>query len=315
MLALAASWHFGTRTVDSYELLRSATALGLPAVANIRPWMTLGYVSATYDAALPQLTEKLGLPADTPEDTPLGAIARSKRMGPIIYVEDVQAAVAAIVPGEAKSVGTSSDIETETSDDYLSVLLAYRYPAFALLLLVGAIGLPVPTGFSTLLAGSLVAIGDMTWPIATSIAVGASVAGDIIGYAIGRLADESFLDRYGRWVGYSGKRKDRIQELFARWGGLTIFLTRTLVSHLSSLASLLAGISRYRFPAFIAFASLGRLVWTAAYLGLGYVIGNNIEVAGLFLEHVTGLVLSLGVVLIVGTYLFAPRVDRKTARA
>ncbi len=193
------------------------------------------------------------------------------------------------------------------------MLLAYRYPALALLLLVGAIGLPVPTGFSTLLAGSMVAIGEMTWPLAAAVAIGASVSGDVIGYAIGRLADESFLARGGRWIGYSGRRKERMHQIFARWGGLTILMTRTLVSHLSSLASLLAGISRYNFAAFLGFAILGRVLWTAAYLGLGYVIGNNIEAAGTFLQQVTGLVLSVGAMLIAGSYLVMPYLDPSPA--
>ena len=268
--------------------------------------MTLGYVATTYDVSFPGLAESLALPNDTPETMTLGAISESRQVSPLDFVMEVQAAVAGLTPAHMPVDPDESGATTKKSDDYLSVLLAYRYPALALLLLVGAIGLPVPTGFSTLLAGSMVAIGEMTWPLAAGIAVAASVSGDVIGYAIGRLADESFLARIGRWLGYSGRRKARINSIFARWGGLTILMTRTLVSHLSSLASLLAGISRYSFGAFLGFALLGRALWTAAYLGLGYVIGNNVEAAGTFLQHVTGIILSLGAMLIAGSYLAAP---------
>jgi membrane protein DedA with SNARE-associated domain len=313
--SLAGTWYFGARAVRSYALLRSATELGLPAVANVRPWMTLGYVATTYDAPYGDLAERLQLPVDTPESTTLNAIAQSRRIPPIVLVEEVQAAVAALAPAHPPGADVPQKESAKHVDDYLSALLAYRYPALALVLLVGAIGLPVPTGFTTLLAGSMVAIGEMSWPVATAIAVGASVGGDVIGYAVGRLADESFLDRAGRWVGYSGHRKTRIQRLFADWGGLTILLTRTLVSHLSSLANLLAGISRYSFTAFLGYATLGRLLWTAAYLGLGYVIGNNIEAAGVFLQQVTGLVLCLGLALIIASYLLAPYFRTKPADA
>jgi membrane protein DedA with SNARE-associated domain len=315
--SLLATWYFGVRAFRSYELLRSATEIGLPAVANIRPWMTLGYVATTYDAPFAELAASLSLPADTPENTTLGSISLSRKILPLRFVEEVQSAVAAIVPDHLPADGGSNQqtITEKRSDDYLSALLAYSYPALALVLLVGAIGLPVPTGFSTLLAGSMVAIGEMSWPLAAAVAVGASVGGDVIGYAIGRLADESFLARAGRWIGYSERRKGRVQHLFAHWGGLTVLLTRTLVSHLSSLASLLAGISRYSFPAFLGYAALGRVIWTAAYLGLGYVIGNNIEAAGTFLQHITGLVLSLGLAVIAGSYLVAPYLASSTADA
>jgi len=313
--SLAGTWYFGARALRSYALLRSATEIGLPAVANIRPWMTLGYVATTYNAPYGDLAERLQLPADTPESTTLNAIAQSRKIPPLVLVEEVQSAVAVLAPAHPPGTEVLAKEPEKRVDDYLSALLAYRYPALALVLLVGAIGLPVPTGFTTLLAGSMVAIGEMTWPLAATIAVGASVGGDVIGYAVGRLADESFLDRAGRWVGYSGHRRTRVHRLFAEWGGLTVLLTRTLVSHLSSLASLLAGISGYQFAAFLGYATLGRILWTAAYLGLGYVIGNNIEAAGIFLQQVTGLILSLGLALIVGSYLLAPYFRSRPADA
>ena len=305
-ISLGASVFFGGRVLDSYTLLRSATEFGLPTVATIRPWMTLGYVAATYDAPYAKLAERLDLPAETPETVTLGSISESRREPPLIFVKEVQAAVAALAIARVETQTEEQNMEEERSDDYLSALLAYRYPALALVLLVGAIGVPVPTGFTTLLAGSLVALGEMTWPIVAAIAIGASVAGDVVGYSIGRLADESFLTRFGRWVGYSGKMRSRVQQLFDDWGGLTILISRTLASHLSSLASLLAGITRYPFEAFVGYAALGRIVWTAAYLGLGYFIGNSIEAAGTFLEHISGLILALGIGLISASYLFAP---------
>jgi membrane protein DedA with SNARE-associated domain len=87
----------------------------------------------------------------------------------------------------------------------------------------------------------------------------------------------------------------RVQALFDRWGGVTVLLTRTLVSHLSSVMSLLAGVARYRFASFIAFAFAGRVIWTSAYLGLGYGVGSDIEAASTFLANLSGLVLSLAV--------------------
>jgi membrane protein DedA with SNARE-associated domain len=141
--------------------------------------------------------------------------------------------------------------------------------------------------------------------------MGASVAGDFIGYEIGRFANERFLVRQGRWIGFTSDRRARVDALFHRWGGMTVFLTRTLVSHLSSIASLLAGISRYRLWAFLVYATVGRALWTAAYFGLGYVIGNDIEAASTFLGHMTGLVLSLGAILAAVSFLFAPLIEMR----
>jgi membrane protein DedA with SNARE-associated domain len=73
---------------------------------------------------------------------------------------------------------------------------------------------------------------------------------------------------------------------------LTIFLTRTLVSHLSSIVSLLAGLHRYRIPAFLTFDVLGRAIWTAAYMGLGYMLAGSLDAATEFLKNLSAFLLS-----------------------
>ena len=69
---------------------------------------------------------------------------------------------------------------------------------------------------------------------------------------------------------------------------------------LSSVASLLAGVSRFRLSKFIAIAVVGRLMWTAAYLGLGYVIGADLEAATGFLTNVSGFLLLVLVLFLSG---------------
>jgi membrane protein DedA with SNARE-associated domain len=90
-------------------------------------------------------------------------------------------------------------------------------------------------------------------------------------------------------------RQARARAIFDHWGGATVLITRTLVSHLSSVVSLLAGISRYRLPAFLSFALAGRIVWTAAYMGLGFAVGGSLEAAAGFLQNLSGLLVSLAV--------------------
>ncbi len=57
---------------------------------------------------------------------------------------------------------------------------------------------------------------------------------------------------------------------------------------------------------FIAFAVLGRLVWTSAYVGLGYVIVGDVEAAAEFLENLTGLLVSLAIVAALILFLSKP---------
>jgi membrane protein DedA with SNARE-associated domain len=295
---------FGLRSYHSFLLLRSAYELGAPKIAAIRPWMTLGYVAATYRAPDAALTAQLGLPAGTDPGTSLRALASREGVSPFLYAQRVQGALAAAGPGPANATESSgSPWISGVGQDLLAAVIVYGYPALALMALFGAIGLPLPTGLATVVAGSLSAAGQLSWAWSASVALTASVTGDALGYALGRLLSREFLERRARWLGYTAARHARVELLFGRLGGLSVLLSRTLVSHLSSIVNLFAGASRYRLDRFLVLAVLGRMLWTSAYLGLGYVAGADLEAASGFLANVSLLLVCLAT--LIGTGLIA----------
>jgi membrane protein DedA with SNARE-associated domain len=296
-LSALASIFFGLRSYNSLLLLRSAYEAGRPQVSSLRAWMTLGHVAATYRVPLTELLPRLGLPPDTRRDDSLKTIADRRGVARFDYVREVQRALGQSAPAAADAQSSGG-----LTERILSALLIYGYPALAATLLLGAIGLPLPIGVATVLAGSLAALGNLHWGWAALTAVIASFAGDMIAYGIGRAVSEDFLARHGRWVGYTTERKDHIQSLLQHWGGITVIVSRTLTSSLSSVVSIFAGVSRYRLAHFLGFALVGRLIWTSAYLGLGFGIGSNIEAASDFLGNLSGLVIALGVLIVASVY-------------
>jgi membrane protein DedA with SNARE-associated domain len=295
LVASMASVAFAMRTYASFLFLRSAQELGLPDASHVRGWMTLGYLAETFEVPEAALIEELGLAPGQDSRTNLREIAHERRIPTFDYVLAVQAALAEITSTDTDEAPAPAEGGwlTALGDWFLSAVLLYGYPALSLTLFVGAVGLPVPTGLSTVVAGSLASDGHLSGGWAFLAVVAASVAGDAAGYGLGRFLNERVLERRGRWLGLTPANRTRVEAMFARWGALTIVLTRTLVSHLSSVVSLLAGMSRYRFASFVLFAVLGRIVWTAAYLGLGYSVGTSFEAASIFLTNLSGLLLSL----------------------
>jgi membrane protein DedA with SNARE-associated domain len=285
---------FGLRTYGSFRLLRSAYAAGAPITSTIRPWMTLEYVAATYHVPDAALVEQLGLPSATDRNSSLKTLAEQAGVAPSVYTQRVQRAIAVLTPA-VRPTGTNatSGWLGAIGDAVLTALLVYGYPALGLTLFLGAIGLPLPDGVATTVAGSLASQGRIDWFWAAAVAVTASVLGDAVGYGLGRWLSRKFLERHGHWFGYTSARRERVQSLFDRWGLLTVFITRTFVSYLSSIASLMAGVSHYRLPKFLATALAGRLLWTAGYLGLGYGIGADWEAATGFLANLSLLLLLL----------------------
>ncbi len=298
LFALPTLW-FAMRSYGSFLLLRSAYEAGAPKTSSIRPWMTLTYIAGAYRVPASALMGGLGLPSDTDPNTSLRSAAKQAGLSPFQYVERVQRVVAALAgTGAANATTETSRWLAGLGDQVLSDLLVYGYPVLGLSVLLGTVGLPLPQGLATTAAGSLAAQGRMSWIVAGTVVVIASVLGDVVGYGVGRLVGRELLQRYGRWLGYTPVRGARVQWLFAQWGLITVFVTRTFVSYLSSVASLLAGVSRYRLAKFVAVAVVGRLMWTAAYLGLGYVIGADLDAATGFLSNLSGFLLC-GIALVV----------------
>jgi membrane protein DedA with SNARE-associated domain len=298
---------FGFRAYHSFLFLRSAYAAGAPTTSSVRPWMTLRYIAAVYRTSDAALIERLGLPAGTESGVSLKSLAEREGISPLDYTQRVQRAIAKVAPdGGSDQPGEKSGRLGAIGDAALTALLTYGYAVLGLTLLLGAIGLPLPDGIATIVAGSLAAQGRMQWAWAATIVVIASVLGDVVGYGVGRILGEGVLERYGRWFGYTAMRRSRVEMLFDQWGSLMVLLTRTLVSYLSSVASLLAGLSHYRLTEFLVFAVIGRVMWTSAYLGLGYAIGGDLEAAAGFLKNVSGMLISSALLVGAGVVAFGP---------
>jgi membrane protein DedA with SNARE-associated domain len=306
---------FGLKTYRSFLLLRSAYHLGVSDVSSVRAWMTLHYVAGTYHVSETALIQHLGLSSGTDRNTTLRSIAEGRGLSPFQYVQQVQKALSELrrvspIPS-ARTASSPATLE----DEFLAALLVYGYPVLGLTLLLGTMGMPFPSALSVVVAGSLVAQGQMSWLWSGAVAVTSSVTGDLIGYGIGRLLGREFLERRGRWIGLTPARRIRVEKLFEQWGLLSVLLTRSLVSFLSSAVNLLAGASRYALRVFLPFAIVGRLIWTSAYLGLGYGFGVVLEASADFVSNLSVLLLALGALAVLGFSINRNYAPHQTASA
>jgi membrane protein DedA with SNARE-associated domain len=300
--ALALTALFGLRSFRTLLLLQSAQQTGLAETSALRGWMTLRYVADTYRIDDDALIEALRLPPDLDRRTTLRSLAEQRGVAPFDYVRSVQAAVAAVAARRpTPDTGDPPGWLAWLGDALLGAVLRYGLPALAATLFLGAIGAPVPTGLAMAVAGSLAAQGHFDWVATLLLSVTVSLLGDGVGFGLGRWLGTAFLERRGRWIGYSPGHRARIEALFARWGAAVVLISRTLASHLSSVVSLLAGAGRFGLIPFLLFAAIGRVIWTTAYFALGFVVGGNIEAASGFLTNLSmflfSVALAIGAVL------------------
>lgn len=304
LAALTVAGLFSIRSYTTYLLWQHAYELDAPDVSHLRPWMTIGYVVDTYAAPRLDLLAALDLPPTVRRSTSLRDLARHHNVGMVAYLQQVQRALVEVeAPADVTAAKREDGWLVRLGDRFLAAVLTYGYPLLGLTLVIGAVGVPLPTGLTVSLAGSLISQGAMHWLPALSVAVAGSVLGDTIGYRLGRLVSGDVLERRGRWLGYSRKRRLKAERFFARWGGMAVFLSRTLMSAISPALSLVAGASRYRFDRFLLYSIAGRIAWTGAYAALGYAAGANPSTASGFLTSLSVVLAAVLVAVIAGAML------------
>jgi membrane protein DedA with SNARE-associated domain len=152
----------------------------------------------------------------------------------------------------------------------------FGYLAVALLIMLEDFGVPVP-GETVLIAAAVYAgTGRLNIVAVGVIAVIAAVAGDNIGYAIGRYGGRSLVLRFGRYVRLTSERFAKAEGFFARHGGKIVIIAR-FIEGLRQLNGIIAGTAGMAWPKFLIFNTIGAMLWVGTWAALGDLAGSHIS--------------------------------------
>lgn len=173
----------------------------------------------------------------------------------------------------------------------------------AFLMFVENVFPPIPSELIMPLAGFNAANGDQNL-IAVIIAgsVG-SLAGAVFWYWVGMRIGTDRLKRlarrHGRWLTISPDEIDQSNAWFKRHGGMAVMVGR-LIPTVRTFISVPAGVSEISFAKFLAYSTVGTVVWTSFLTLAGYWLQSQYEKVSAWMNPVsTGVV-----VLILGWYLW-----------
>src|SRR5216684_2215866 len=134
--------------------------------------------------------------------------------------------------------------------DVSGLVAHWGYLAVFVIVVLGNVGVPVPEETALLAAGYLVWRGDLRWSLVLTVGIVSAVAGDNVGYWIGRRYGPGVLERFRRLIGISPPRFQSMRSFIVRWGSLGVFVARFLAG-LRFLAGPLAGAVGLHFSAFM----------------------------------------------------------------
>jgi undecaprenyl-diphosphatase len=104
------------------------------------------------------------------------------------------------------------------------------------------------------------------------------VVGDNFGFQLGARLGREWLLHHGRRFGVTPARLARAERFFERHGPKAVFVGR-FVGFARALVPFVAGTSRMPYHQFLAYNTLGAVLWTATFVLLGYLLGASWRVA------------------------------------
>jgi membrane-associated protein len=178
------------------------------------------------------------------------------------------------------------------SDQLLTALAAYGLPVLFGVVVLGSAGLPIPGVVVVIASGALVHLGQMNLWWVLGLTCAGAVLGDSIGYLIGRLGGrrlaQTVISRSG------GERYLRYAEGVAqKWGGLSVFLSRWLLTPLGAALNLASGLADYPYHRFLLFDIPGEALYTLEYVLLGELLSDRIAALVDLLGQVTWVLVGL----------------------
>ena len=174
------------------------------------------------------------------------------------------------------------------SEFLLTQVINYGAPLLGIVVFIGGLGVPLPCTLLVIAAGAFAREGILSWYTAALISIVCVVIGDGISYSFGYFSREKVLQRFSgtpQWL--------QAEESYQKWGPLSIFFSRFLVTAIALPVNLLSGTTRFPFKRFLIYDVLGEIVWIFGYGGLGYLFGSEWELVNEFLSNFGGLVLGL----------------------
>lgn len=162
--------------------------------------------------------------------------------------------------------------EPSLAANLLNLVLAHGPLMLCAIMFIAAVGVPIPT--SIVLIGTGIAVHDGLVDGRAMLAAGLAgvLLGDAIDFALGRFSGQRGFTRLSQTP--AGRKG---QALFEQHGGMAIFLTRFLLTGLSSVVSFIAGAAGFPAARFALIDIIGKLIYLLELVGAGYLVGGSLD--------------------------------------
>jgi membrane protein DedA with SNARE-associated domain/rhodanese-related sulfurtransferase len=145
--------------------------------------------------------------------------------------------------------------------------------------------LPIPANLFLIAAGALARSGSLSLAIAFGLSVMTFLVADLAWFEAGRMAGYRILHFVCGLSRDPESCAHRATNVFGRHGVRTLLVSK-FVFGLDAVAAPLAGAGETTRWRFLLFDCLGAMLWSAAYVALGYIFSNQLERVAAQIERI-----------------------------
>jgi membrane-associated protein len=200
------------------------------------------------------------------------------------------------------------------NEQVLAFFSQYGAPALFGIVAIASVGVPLPVTLLLVITGSMAAQGTLRTGSAIAIATAASVAGDQLGFAIGRWGSKALI---GRFKGLLGRAEQirHWENKANQWGAAGVFLSRWLVTPLGPWINFASGAGDYPWLRFTLWDLLGEALFATIYIGLGRIFSDRVQEIGSVLGDLTWAIVGILAAALLGWKLLHNSVDTEPANS
>src|SRR5271166_4348792 len=137
--------------------------------------------------------------------------------------------------------------------------------------------LPIPSPIFLMAAGALAAHGEMSTSIIVLLAVLACLAADTLWFWFGRKWGSNAMRLLCRFTADPRSCSRNAREKFSRYG-LALLCVARFLPGLGAVMPPLSAAEGVSVTGFLALDSVGSFLWSGAYVGVGYIFSNQLDV-------------------------------------
>ena len=198
----------------------------------------------------------------------------------------------------------------EFSQWLLATVFDWGYIGIFLLMAIESSVIPIPSELVLIPAGVLIADGKMSLYLVFFVSLLGSFLGSLANYYAAMFVGRRFLNKYGKYFFVSHESLKKMDDFFDSHGHISTFTGR-LIPGARHLISIPAGLAKMDIKLFLIYTGAGAALWSMILMVLGYFIGKNQELIGIYLKQITGGLLLFVVAVIVGYIYFKKRKGEK----